>query len=89
MLLQAKPMLSTILGRGRASGREKQAYRAVSALVVQTGRSKADGTFSNDVSGGSGICEDGMGGFKRGETIVKRHLARQGNDVTEKLTKCN
>lgn len=54
--------------------------------MVQTG-SKADGTFSSDVCGEGDICEDRMGGLKRGETIVKRHLAYQGSDVTEKLTK--
>lgn len=54
--------------------------------MVQTG-SKTDGTFSSNVSGEGDICEDGMGGLKRGETIVKRHLAHQENYVTEKLTK--
>lgn len=55
--------------------------------MVQTG-SKADGTFSSDVSGGGDTCEDGIGGLMRGVTLVRRHLACQGNDVTEKLTKC-
>lgn len=55
--------------------------------AVQTG-SKADGSFSSDVSRGGDICEGGMCGLMRVETIVKRHLAQQGNDVTEELTKC-
>lgn len=54
--------------------------------MVQTG-SKTDETFSSDVSRGSDIYEDGMGGLMGGETIVRRHVAHQGNDVTEKLTK--
>lgn len=54
--------------------------------MVQTG-SKTDGTFSSDVSRGSDIYEDGMGGLMGGETIVRRHVAHQGNDVTEKMTK--
>ena len=44
------------------------------ARVVQTG-SKADGTFPGDASGGGDICEDGMGGLMREETIVRKHLS--------------
>lgn len=48
---------------------------------------KLMGTFSSDVSRRGDIYEDGMGGLMGGETIVRRHVAHQGNDVTEKLTK--
>lgn len=69
-------MIRAITRRGRAPEGEKSVDGAgvCCVRVVQT-RSKADGTFPSDASGGGDVCEPGRLGLMREETIVRKHLS--------------